>query len=220
MATIYYYKEETDSIKKHSVKKAVTAVLSTIIVGVVIGMQFNSLVAASTATVYISSPVTAPVILPSDPPVSTPSSTSSTNNSNNSNSSNSASNSSSSTSCNDTTPKGSPRLVQITTTDTKATLFVSPVSGNITAYAVTYGTKPTIMSFGTTLTVNTKGIVQLPINALKPNTTYYFTVRAVNGCSAGSVSNMLKATTTARFGRVRVTTAWEQTRAIVLSWMR
>ena len=55
---------------------------------------------------------------------------------------------------------------------------------------------------------------------LAPNKTYYFAVRALNGCTAGPNPITLKATTTSKNGKARVTTAWEQARAVVKSWMR
>ncbi len=229
METFVTYQTRQENKTNKVMQKLFVCLISIMISAFVAGVQFNSLVAASTATVsYISSPITAPIIItPSDPtptPTSVPSNSGSSNQSNNNNSSgsnnNGSSNNSGSSSCSDTAPKASPKLYQIITTNTKATLFVTPPAGNVTAYTVSYGTKAANLLYNATLASVTKGSVQLAINLLKPNTTYYFSVKAVNGCATGPTSNMLKATTLPRPGRSKVTTAWEQTRAIVLSWLR
>jgi hypothetical protein len=40
------------------------------------------------------------------------------------------------------------------------------------------------------------GIISHTINALSPNTTYYFKINASNGCAAGPTSNIVQAKTT------------------------
>lgn len=94
-------------------------------------------------------------------------------------------------------PSGAPELFQIDTTKSTASLFFSPVRGNTDSYFIRYGTTPTFLEHGYRFSYqDSSGVIMQTINHLQPNTTYYFQVRAGNGCMPGNWGNTLKATTT------------------------
>jgi len=113
-----------------------------------------------------------------------------------SSSSSSSSSNSSAPSCNDSAPSSSPNLFEIDTSFNSATLYISPVSG-ANKYAVIYGHSPTDERYGAEVSVSdVSGVIPIVINDLAPNTSYYFKVRAGNGCMPGPWGNQMKATTT------------------------
>ena len=124
--------------------------------------------------------------------------------------------------CSSTKPVGSPQLFQIDTTGINATLHFSPVS-NASSYFISYGYTSGDERFGTEFSLgNTDTAIHHTINALEPNTTYYFKVRSGNGCMPGDWSNNLKATTLYQNNTLgtKVFTAWEQMREVVEGWLR
>lgn len=135
----------------------------------------------------------------------------------------SSSNSPSSLSCSDSKPEKSPQLFQIETTKNKATLYFSPSGNNTSSYFIAYGYDANDDRFGTRFDYGkSDGAVQYAINDLEPNKTYYFKVRAGNGCATGDWSNTLHATTLPKdntFG-TKIFTAWEEMKDVVLGWMR
>lgn len=65
-------------------------------------------------------------------------------------------------------------------------------------YALEYGPAESNYQWGAT-NIGGKGTRTYTISDLSPNTTYYFRVRAGNGCATGAWSNELSATTKSRF---------------------
>lgn len=61
-------------------------------------------------------------------------------------------------------------------------------------YVLAFGTEPGQYTFGST-NIGGKGTRVYRVSHLRANTTYYFTVRAGNGCATGGWSNELSATT-------------------------
>jgi hypothetical protein len=136
----------------------------------------------------IPSVTPAPTLTPTSVSAAT---SNSNNNAGSSNSSPSAPN------CNDTTPFGSPDLFQINTTKTTATLYFAPPSMPYSSFYVAFSSKPDSWEYGTEYNQGfSGGVLRYTINLLQPNTTYYFQVRAGNGCATGKWSNSMKASTT------------------------
>jgi len=96
--------------------------------------------------------------------------------------------------CGDQTPWGTPDLFQITRSDTSATLYFTPVGGNVSGYHVIYGYNQFDSRFGSlsqTITNAHQGVQHLVINDLEPYANYSFKIAPVNGCAVGSWSNWL-----------------------------
>lgn len=98
--------------------------------------------------------------------------------------------------CTDQKPDHAPNLFQIDTTDTKATLYFTPVNNAVSYYSIIYGYVKNDYSFGVSFNHGPyEGVINYTINELSPNTKYYFGVRAGNGCAAGKWSNTVSAET-------------------------
>jgi photosystem II stability/assembly factor-like uncharacterized protein len=99
--------------------------------------------------------------------------------------------------CGDSKPVGSVDLFQINRTGKSAKLFFTPVSDNVTQYNIVYGFRSGDVRFGqlgayVTNEAN-RGVQSIVINDLDSNSSYWFQVLPVNGCSAGEWSNWLQA---------------------------
>lgn len=98
--------------------------------------------------------------------------------------------------CGQTPPYSAPNLFQITTNQTQATLYFTPIMENITYYFIAYGYTPGDIRFGASYDYGPyPGVIDYTVNMLAPGTTYYFTVRGGNGCATGPWSGSVKATT-------------------------
>lgn len=97
--------------------------------------------------------------------------------------------------CGKTPPNSAPNLFQVTTTQTQATLYFTPIRENISYYFVAYGFTPGDMRFGTSFEWGPyDGVINYTVNMLTPGTTYYFMIRGGNGCATGPWSGSLAAT--------------------------
>ena len=97
--------------------------------------------------------------------------------------------------CGKTPPNSAPNLFQISTTQTQATLYFTPLRENVSYYFVAYGFSPGDMRFGTSFEWGPyDGVIDYTVNMLTPGTTYYFTVRGGNGCATGPWSASVPAT--------------------------
>lgn len=94
--------------------------------------------------------------------------------------------------CTDIAPKGAPTLISAVGGTNSVTLTWSPAPDPVTYYLVTYGTSPGAQTYGNP-NVGGHGTSGYTINGLSGGTTYYFRVRAGNGCMPGSFSNELSA---------------------------
>lgn len=74
------------------------------------------------------------------------------------------------------------------------TLYFTDASGSYDHYVVRYGLSAAHYTFGLD-NAGGKGTRTVTIHALLPNTTYYFQVRAGNGCAPGPWSNEISTTT-------------------------
>jgi len=98
--------------------------------------------------------------------------------------------------CSYTPPYSAPHLFQITTNQTQATLYFTPIMENISYYFIAYGYTPGDIRFGASYEYGPyPGVVNYTVNMLAPGTTYYFTVRGGNGCATGPWSSSVKAIT-------------------------
>ena len=101
--------------------------------------------------------------------------------------------------CTDKSPLQTPDLFAIKTKVVSkkgsAQLFFTPVSDKITGYAVIYGFKKDDDRFGAIFDSinNNEGEQNFTVNNLDPQTTYYFKVTALNGCTSGPWSTWLPA---------------------------
>lgn len=99
--------------------------------------------------------------------------------------------------CNDPMPWGNPDLFQIDVNDTQAILYFAPAELPLNKYVVSYGLWSGDERFATEFSQGySSGVLFYTINCLEPNTTYYFKIRAVNGCMPGDWSNEMKIVTT------------------------
>lgn len=98
--------------------------------------------------------------------------------------------------CNDIRPDKAPDLFQIDSTRTSAKLYFTPVNNAVTGYTIIYGTERGRDDFGVSFPLGQyEGVINFTINALNPDTKYYFRVRADNGCRQGWMSDTMSATT-------------------------
>ena len=80
-------------------------------------------------------------------------------------------------------------------------LSFNPADEPVEKYVLQYGTKPNsypheIKNLG----VNSRDIMTYRVNMLSPNTTYYFRIKAVNGCASGGWSNEISVRTNPLLG--------------------
>lgn len=96
--------------------------------------------------------------------------------------------------CTDFSPASTPDLFQVNVDASTAKLFFAPVFG-LERYFVSYSTQPNAEEHGVGVILGGLGVQNYTVQYLKPNTTYYFRVRAQNGCMPGEWSNTLRAVT-------------------------
>jgi len=98
--------------------------------------------------------------------------------------------------CSDQQPGSAPQLFQINRKKDKAILYFTPSRNPVSYYYISYGLKEGDEQFGTWFPYeSSNGVVSYTINLLSPRITYYFKVRAGNGCMPGLWSNWLGAKT-------------------------
>lgn len=97
-------------------------------------------------------------------------------------------------SCNDTAPSGAPVLLLATVTGpNQVTLSWSKAPNPVTYYLVTFGLSSGAQQYGNP-NIGDSNTTSYTVNGLSGGATYYFRVRAGNGCNAGPFSNELSAT--------------------------
>lgn len=146
----------------------------------------------STAQLFTLFPDTSPTPTPTPTPTLTPAPTifvsvASSQNSNNYNATPKT--------CSNLAPPLSPNLFQISSTSNSATLYFSPLLSNTDRYYIAYGLTQKAEDYGVEFKGSNNGVQAYTIQKLKSNTSYYFKVRAGNGCMPGNWSNILKTKT-------------------------
>jgi hypothetical protein len=102
--------------------------------------------------------------------------------------------------CGDRPPSHAPKLFKIETTKDSATLYFSPAGDPVTYYYIAYGYTNGDERFGTSFNQgSSNGVLSYKIGHLAPSTTYYFKIRAGNGCMPGSWSGYIAARTESGF---------------------
>ncbi|MBI2641475.1 fibronectin type III domain-containing protein [Candidatus Roizmanbacteria bacterium] len=99
--------------------------------------------------------------------------------------------------CRDAKPSDTPRIRKIYVKPGRAILYFTAVAENNSYYFVAYGFAEGDDRFGVQFPFGPSSghWIKYGINALSPNTTYFFKVRGGNGCKPGNWSKWRKATT-------------------------
>ncbi|MBI4092106.1 MAG: chitobiase/beta-hexosaminidase C-terminal domain-containing protein [Candidatus Levybacteria bacterium] len=101
-------------------------------------------------------------------------------------------------SCDDSKPGSAPTLTGASAGTNSVTLTWSEASDPVTYYLATYGTSSGAQQFGNPH-VGGKGTTSYTVSGLSGGVTYYFKVRAGNGCAPGDYSNELSAAPVGEF---------------------
>ncbi len=103
-----------------------------------------------------------------------------------------------------TSPTGIPDLFQIDASKTSVDLFFTSTVTNANKYEIFYGLTPLANQYSYSFTPNNiLWISKATINALNPNTSYYFKIRAVNGCNVSPFGKAIKVITTNGVNKVK-----------------
>jgi len=92
--------------------------------------------------------------------------------------------------CNDTAPAGAPTILSLVPGANSVTLNWSEGAGPISYYLIAYGTSSGADQYGNP-NIGGPGTTSYTVGSLSPGKTYYFKVRAGNGCTSGLFSNEL-----------------------------
>ena len=98
--------------------------------------------------------------------------------------------------CSAISPVDIPDLFQIIPGSQTATLFFTP-SSSTTEYYISFSTKANAEEHGELVKLNREGVQSHTVFYLRPNTTYFFKVRAHNECAPGEWGNILEVKTAA-----------------------
>lgn len=99
--------------------------------------------------------------------------------------------------CTDIYAGNKPDLFEIITNGNSATLYFSPPFGQYSLFYIEYSSRADIWEHGLKIDQGySNGALKHTVSGLKPNTTYYFRIRAGNGCAAGEWDKKMLAKTT------------------------
>ncbi len=168
--------------------KSKTAFSSRILslIGLVFLMQIT---ASSVMADNDGSPITSPITAPITAPIVNPTPTPAPQSNNNSSSQPSTGGPAQAPVCGDSKPVSAPKLVYAANTGrNEVTLVWTKALNPVSYYLVAYGTKPGAMEYGNP-NVGGPDTIKYTIKGLNNGKTYYFKVRAGNGCMPGDFSN-------------------------------
>lgn len=94
--------------------------------------------------------------------------------------------------CSDTAPGSAPTISSTSSGVNSVTLNWIKASDPVSYYAIEYGTTSGSYQYGAS---NIGNVTTYTVNSLSPKTTYFFRVRAGNGCTPGAWSNEVSSTT-------------------------
>ena len=98
--------------------------------------------------------------------------------------------------CTDTAPTDAPNLYQITPASDSATLYFAPPGTTYTGFIISYGLDSNADTYNATMSQGaSSGAITYTVNALTPNSKYFFKVQAINNCATGPWSTVLNTTT-------------------------
>jgi hypothetical protein len=99
--------------------------------------------------------------------------------------------------CSNSVTRGTPNLFEIQTTKDTATVYFSPPTAPYSSFYIAYSSKSDYNEYGVEYNQgHSDGALKYTIKSLKPNTKYYFKIRAGNGCATGNWGNTMSANTT------------------------
>jgi hypothetical protein len=188
--------EEKEVSKNPSAAILASIVCSIVLVSQVAFISQQVLAEDAPITSPISSPEQTASPSPSVAPSEAPSNNNNSGNNNSGNSGGGSSNNSgggssspSAPSCNDQKPGSAPKLISaISSGPNSAILTWSGAKDPVTNYAVVYGLKANTPLYGNA-NIGGKFTNSFEVKGLSGNTTYFFKVRAGNGCMPGDFSN-------------------------------
>ena len=105
--------------------------------------------------------------------------------------------------CHDQSPGKTPPVIYSAIAKNAHSILLSfrPADKPVEKYILQYGTKSGSYPYGSqNLGVNSSDSMTYAVNLLVPNTTYYFRLKAANGCATGDWSNEISATTKSLLG--------------------
>lgn len=106
-------------------------------------------------------------------------------------------------SCNASTPPQTPDLFQIDAAGTFANLYFTTVTSSTSGYQISYGLDQNSNNYSDSFGYSgNEWIISRVIGGLSPNTTYYFKIRATNGCNAGNWSKTVQIKTRGRLADI------------------
>lgn len=92
-------------------------------------------------------------------------------------------------------PDHAPNLFQIDPKTNEAMVFFTPLDKDVDHYFIAYGLNENDFQYGTQFNFGPyTGVIDYTVKDLDPGQTYYFRVRAGNGCALGDWSNTYKVT--------------------------
>lgn len=173
---------------KISVKHLVQIAFYAVIIAALVAINFNQLNLSKAEESPISAPITSPEVTPEPTVTPTPQHHENHDNGGSSNGGSSSGGNNGPSVCGDTKP-GTPMLLSVVKVGpNKVMLNWSKPVGPVSSYVLAYGLTPTKMLYGNPNVGNVNSYV---VGQLQPGATYFFQVRAANGCAPGDFSNTL-----------------------------